>query len=74
MEPLVNLVQKQLPLALAAMLLKTRLRCQRLLNPRHPLHAYSSFKHHADCRLVQRFLAVFRTANLHFCEIKPVFG
>jgi len=41
---LLHMVQKQLPLALAAMLLKTRLRCQCLLNPRHPLHAYSLFK------------------------------
>ena len=52
---LVHLVKKQLPLALAAMLLKTRLRCQCLLKTRHSLHTYSLFKDDAGCRLVQRF-------------------
>jgi hypothetical protein len=37
------------------MLLKTRLRCQCLLNPRHSLHAYSLFNKEAGRRLVQRF-------------------
>jgi hypothetical protein len=40
------------------MLLKTRLRCQCLLNPRHSLHAYSLFNKEAGRRLVQRFLSV----------------
>jgi len=39
----------------ATMLLKTHLRCPCLLNPRHPLYAYSLFKYHAGCRLVRRF-------------------
>jgi hypothetical protein len=53
---LVHLVKKQLPLALATILRKTRLRCQCSLKTRHSLHGYSLINNQAGRGLVQRFL------------------
>jgi hypothetical protein len=52
---LLHLIEKQLPLALAAMLFKTRLGCQCLLKARLSFHASILFKQGAVRRLVQRF-------------------